>query len=175
MVLLAAIFSLRQHRRGGVAVTDDFQNWEVLSASPPDNRNMVLFPERIDGDVVRWDVVRTDDPAAYVSGLPAGAQSLVMTHSHDRDYELMAALLKRDDLPAPGLIGSKTKWARFRKQLLEDGISEARVTDVTCPIGLPGIPGKRPQEIAVAVAADLLRRFHAETAAETEDKKATTP
>jgi xanthine dehydrogenase accessory factor len=123
----------------------------------------------------RASPVRTDDPVAYVSELPAGAQSLVMTHSHDRDYELMAALLKRDDLPAPRLIGSKTKWARFRKRLLDDGIPEARVANVTCPLGLPGIPGKRPQAIAVAVAADLLQRFHAQTAADTEDKKATTP
>jgi xanthine dehydrogenase accessory factor len=123
----------------------------------------------------RASPVRTDDPVAQVAELPAGAQSLVMTHSHDRDYELMAALLKRGDLPAPGLIGSKTKWARFRKQLLEDGIPEARVTDVTCPIGLPGIPGKRPQEIAVAVAADLLQRFHADgETADTKEKKATT-
>jgi xanthine dehydrogenase accessory factor len=121
--------------------------------------------------------VRTDAPVAQVADLPAAAESLVMTHSHDRDYELMVALLRRDDLPAPGLIGSKTKWARFRKQLLDDGIPEARVAAVTCPIGLPGIPGKRPQEIAVAVAADLLRRFHAaQTPKQTpDDPPAATP
>jgi xanthine dehydrogenase accessory factor len=107
--------------------------------------------------------VCTDDPVRYVADLPAGAQSLVMTHSHARDYAVTAALLKRDDLPAPGLIGSKTKWARFRKQLLDEAIDARRVDAVTCPIGLPGIPGKRPQEIAIAVAADLLQRFHAET------------
>src|SRR5690606_25968382 len=28
--------------RGGVAVTDDFQKWEMMNASVPDNRNMVL-------------------------------------------------------------------------------------------------------------------------------------
>ncbi|MBK1667288.1 xanthine dehydrogenase accessory protein XdhC [Rhodovibrio sodomensis] len=105
--------------------------------------------------------VHTYAPAAYVAELPAGAQSLVMTHSHARDYKVLAALLARPELPAPGLIGSKTKWARFRKQLLADGLPEPRVAAVTCPIGLPGIPGKRPQEIAVAAAADLLRRFHA--------------
>jgi len=30
--------------RGGIAVTDDLDKWEVLSLSVPDNRNMVLFP-----------------------------------------------------------------------------------------------------------------------------------
>lgn len=41
--------------RGGVAVTDDFESWEVLSASVPDNRNMVLFPEKIGGRFVRFE------------------------------------------------------------------------------------------------------------------------
>ncbi len=41
--------------RGGVAVTDDFQKFEVLSLSVPDNRNMVLFPERIGGRFARLE------------------------------------------------------------------------------------------------------------------------
>lgn len=40
---------------GGVAVTDDLENWEVLSVSAPDNRNLALFPERIDGKLVRLE------------------------------------------------------------------------------------------------------------------------
>lgn len=41
--------------RGGIARTDDFDTWEVLSLSAPDNRNMVLFPERIDGKFMRLE------------------------------------------------------------------------------------------------------------------------
>jgi beta-1,4-mannooligosaccharide/beta-1,4-mannosyl-N-acetylglucosamine phosphorylase len=41
--------------RGGIAVTDDFEGWEVLSMSAPDNRNMVLFPEKIDGKFCRLE------------------------------------------------------------------------------------------------------------------------
>lgn len=41
--------------RGGVAVTDDFDDWEVLSLSVPDNRNMALFPETLDGRYVRYE------------------------------------------------------------------------------------------------------------------------
>ena len=40
---------------GGVAVTDDLKDWEVLSVSVPDNRNMVIFPERVDGRIVRLE------------------------------------------------------------------------------------------------------------------------
>ena len=41
--------------RGGVAVTDDFDQWEVLSLSTPDNRNMVLFPEKRRGMYMRLE------------------------------------------------------------------------------------------------------------------------
>jgi len=41
--------------RGGIAVTDDFERFEVLCLSVPDNRNMVLFPEKIGGKYVRLE------------------------------------------------------------------------------------------------------------------------
>ncbi len=41
--------------RGGIAVTDDFDHFELLSLSAPDNRNMVLFPEKIGGNFVRLE------------------------------------------------------------------------------------------------------------------------
>ncbi|MHC4252211.1 MAG: glycoside hydrolase family 130 protein [Planctomycetota bacterium] len=41
--------------RGGIAVTDDFERFEILSLSVPDNRNMVLFPERIAGRYARLE------------------------------------------------------------------------------------------------------------------------
>jgi beta-1,4-mannooligosaccharide/beta-1,4-mannosyl-N-acetylglucosamine phosphorylase len=41
--------------RGGIAVTDDFDTWEILSMSAPDNRNMVLLPEKVGGKFVRLE------------------------------------------------------------------------------------------------------------------------
>ncbi len=41
--------------RGGIAVTDDFKNFEVLTMTAPDNRNMVLFPEKVNGNYVRLE------------------------------------------------------------------------------------------------------------------------
>ena len=41
--------------RGGVAVTEDFSKFEILSLSAPDNRNMVLFPEKIGGYYMRLE------------------------------------------------------------------------------------------------------------------------
>lgn len=41
--------------RGGIAVTTDFEHFEVLSLTVPDNRNLVLFPERVGGKFVRLE------------------------------------------------------------------------------------------------------------------------
>jgi len=41
--------------RGGIAVTEDFRRFDVLSMSTPDNRNMVLLPEKINGKYVRLE------------------------------------------------------------------------------------------------------------------------
>lgn len=41
--------------RGGIGITEDFNKVEVLSLTAPDNRNMVLFPEKIDGRYVRLE------------------------------------------------------------------------------------------------------------------------
>lgn len=40
---------------GGIAVTEDFDRFEVLSMTTPDNRNMVLFPEKIGGKYIRLE------------------------------------------------------------------------------------------------------------------------
>ncbi|MDR3437308.1 xanthine dehydrogenase accessory protein XdhC [Telmatospirillum sp.] len=96
------------------------------------------------------------DPLTAVAAVPAGTHVLVMTHSHERDFQLIRALIRRDDLASLGLIGSETKWARFRRRLADDGIAAERIASVRCPIGLPGLKGKRPTEIAIGVAAQLL-------------------
>lgn len=41
--------------RGGIATTDDFEHFEIMSLSAPDNRNMVLFPEKINGNYARLE------------------------------------------------------------------------------------------------------------------------
>ena len=41
--------------RGGIIRTEDFVKYEIVSMSVPDNRNMVLFPEKIGGRFVRLE------------------------------------------------------------------------------------------------------------------------
>ncbi len=93
---------------------------------------------------------------AEVATAPPGASYLVLTHSHDLDLRICEAILRRGDFGFLGLIGSRTKRARFVSRLTRRGLSEALVERIACPIGLPGIDGKEPGVIAVAAAAQLL-------------------
>lgn len=98
---------------------------------------------------------------AAVAGLAPGSRVLIMSFSHAEDLDILIACLERQrvqgDLPFIGLIGSKSKWARFRHRLSARGFSDAEIAYITCPIGVPGIEGKQPEVIAVAVAAQLLQ------------------
>ncbi|MBQ4826685.1 xanthine dehydrogenase accessory protein XdhC [Leisingera sp. HS039] len=100
-------------------------------------------------------VVPATDPALLVPHAPENAVHLVLTYSHALDLALCHALLGRGFAFA-GLIGSRTKWARFRSRLAALGHSPDRISRIACPIGDPQL-GKHPQMIAVGVAAQLLR------------------
>jgi len=101
------------------------------------------------------------DPAAITEAASANAFHLVLTYSHQMDYDICLALLARNDFGFAGLIGSATKRARFFQRFRAAGIGEAALARLTCPIGIEGVPGKAPAAIAIAVAAQLLNRLPA--------------
>ena len=117
-----------------------------------------LFPPDIESHVV---CEHSNPVHAAVPDLAPHSRVLIMSFSHAEDLDIVAACLLRQrqqqDLPFVGLIGSATKWATFKKRLAERGFSEAECAHITCPIGIPGIAGKEPEVIAVAVAAQLLQ------------------
>jgi xanthine dehydrogenase accessory factor len=94
---------------------------------------------------------------AEVPAAPPGAFHLVLTHSHDLDLAITEAVLRRGDFAWLGLIGSMTKRARFHSRLRARGIAPEALARLVCPIGVPGITGKEPEVIALAVVAQLLQ------------------
>ena len=133
----------------------------VLSSLPfalmwIDSRDGV-FPPDVPGAV---DCEHSDPVEAAVRDLLPQSCVLIMSFSHAEDLEVLAACLKRQrlhgDLPYIGLIGSQTKLATFRSRLVARGFTPDELAHVTSPIGVPGIAGKEPEVIAVAVAAQLL-------------------
>jgi xanthine dehydrogenase accessory factor len=104
------------------------------------------------------------NPAEVTQYAPSDAEHLVMTYSHAFDLEICHQLL-RHDFNSAGLIGSKSKWARFRTRLHKLGHTVPQIARICCPIGQTGL-GKHPQAIAVGVAAGLLSKTGQQTSAE---------
>lgn len=117
-----------------------------------------IFPAQVPPNV---HCEHSDPVHAAVAHLRAGSMVLIMSFSHAQDLDVVAACLQRQrqqgDLPYVGLIGSKPKWASFRQRLLARGFGAEELTHITSPIGIVGIADKRPEVIAVAVAAQLLQ------------------
>jgi len=122
-----------------------------------DSRDEV-FPDGVPERVV---CEHSEPVQAAVASLVPQSRVLIMSFSHAEDLDVVMACLKRQrekaDLPYIGLIGSKTKWATFRHRLEARGFTPAELAHIICPIGVPGITGKEPEVIAVAVAAQLLQ------------------
>ena len=107
------------------------------------------------------NVMVTDmaEPEICVRSIPRNAAVLVMTHSHELDYELCHALLRRNELAFVGLIGSHSKAARFRHRLRKDGVSPQATDRLTSPIGTSGPTSKEPGVIALAALTEILTIF----------------
>lgn len=99
-------------------------------------------------------------PAGYIEGhedLSRFTHAYVMGHSHAEDAEALLALLQRGFPGIIGVIGSRSKMHAFRERAAERALDASRVR---CPIGLD-IGAQTPPEIAVAVAAEVLRDLRA--------------
>jgi xanthine dehydrogenase accessory factor len=109
------------------------------------------YPQDIPVSVHR--LIAADMPR-MMAHAPALAHHLIATYSHDIDLALCHAALSRGFASA-GLIGSATKWARFRKRLSHLGHDNDQISRIMCPMGDPSL-GKHPQAIAIGVSARLL-------------------
>ena len=103
------------------------------------------------------EILSEDDLEACIEAAAPQTLFAIFTHSHDLDYRLTRAALVRGDFGYLGLIGSRTKRARFESRLKTDGVSDSDLARLTCPIGIASLRSKAPAVIAVALAAQLLQ------------------
>jgi xanthine dehydrogenase accessory factor len=110
------------------------------------------YPEDIAEEVTK---LPARQPETIAQHAPGDAIHLIMTYSHQVDFEIVSAVLSCGNFARCGLIGSKTKAARFGKRLRDAGLSSDLIERLTCPIGLPEITGKKPVQVAISVTAQL--------------------
>jgi xanthine dehydrogenase accessory factor len=116
----------------------------------PDFATRERFPDA-------FKVLRADfsDPFKDVP-LHGGTHILLVTRGHKYDYDCLVRVLRVDPAPAYiGMIGSRRRVRATFVQLLEDGIARERLGVIHAPVGLD-IGAETPEEIAVAVAAELV-------------------
>ena len=111
------------------------------------------FPDHIGSNIER---LLSDSPADEVQDMPSESSYLVMTHDHQLDMAICETVLKRGDFNYLGLIASQSKAARFRLRLARKGIAPDLLTRLRSPVGLDTVPGKRPMEVAVSIAGELI-------------------
>ncbi|MFV0358289.1 xanthine dehydrogenase accessory protein XdhC [Tropicimonas sp.] len=133
--------------RAIVATLSPLPDWHITWIDTAQDR----FPAEAD---TMARVLVAADPVRTVRHAPQDAHHLILTYSHALDLELCHALLGHGFASA-GLIGSATKWARFRTRLRQLGHTDASIARIVCPIGDPSL-GKHPHAIAVGVVARLL-------------------
>ena len=127
-----------------------------------------IFPAKVPANVT---CIETGNPVLEVAAMPPGSFYLVMTHSHPLDLEICSRILARRDFAYCGLIGSISKRRRFEKLMRKQGIPDSALERLTCPIGIAGIESKKPEAIAIAVAAEVLQNYAVATAADAKAQR----
>ncbi len=107
-------------------------------------------------------------PEAAVRRAPDGSSYVILTHDHALDFLIGAEALKRRDAPYVGMVGSKTKRAKFRAWYLSEAGGSAEAFErLVLPIGGKAFPDglgdKRPEVIAALAAAEILVQIVTET------------
>ena len=138
---------------------------KVLEATPFrvhlfDERQEWIAHPNLPKSVVRHDY-EIEFELSKLQSSEKNSYAVILTHRHDLDQKVLEALLSKP-FKYLGLIGSASKWERFRSRLLHKGKSEAELLRVHCPIGLPLGGGKSPQEVAISFAAEILKVHYAE-------------
>lgn len=118
------------------------------------------------------EVRRTDftDPFRHV---PLGPLShlVLVTRGHKYDYDALRDLLNRPvALPYIGMVGSRRRVRATLQQLAADHIPTERLASLYTPVGLD-IGAETPEEIAIAIAAELVRVRRGGTGASLRDRE----
>ena len=102
------------------------------------------------------NTILANSPWLLIKNLPKNSFFIILTHSHDYDFKIINEILRTQNFKFLGLIGSKTKFNRFKNRLLKIGHKENLISKIECPVGLKNISSKKPAEIAISIIGRLL-------------------
>ena len=107
------------------------------------------------GDTSKINII-CDDFLNGLIDLPDDIYCLVITYSHQIDYEICEKIISKNKFSYLGMIGSAIKGKKFRDRFINKGYQQEVVDKFTCPIGEKQRFLKSPTSIAVTIAMDLI-------------------
>jgi xanthine dehydrogenase accessory factor len=118
-----------------------------------DARARFVTPERfpdVDELVVEW-------PDRFLESAPVDERTAICILTHDHKFDV-PALKVALETPAGyvGAMGSRRTNADRAERLRAEGVSEEQMARIHAPIGLR-IGSRSPQEVAVAIAAEIVQ------------------
>jgi xanthine dehydrogenase accessory factor len=117
-------------------------------------------PDELAGLPETVEALAVPMPEAVVRAAPIGSAYVIVTHDHALDFLIAYEALARFDSPYVGMVGSKSKRAKFRSWYLGEGGDPAAVERLVLPIGgrayPEGLGDKRPEVIAALAAAEIM-------------------
>lgn len=117
-------------------------------------------PEELTGLPENVEARAVAVPEAVVRSAPEGSCYVILTHDHALDFLIASEALKRGDAPYVGMVGSRTKRARFASWYLSEGGDSEALDRLVLPIGGSAFPrglgDKRPEVIAALAAAEIM-------------------
>jgi xanthine dehydrogenase accessory factor len=113
----------------------------------------------------KLSLIHTEEMASQVKHLHPQTFVLLMTMGHGTDLPILLEILRTKQFPYLGVIGSRAKAARIKKEIEEANLPPSCKEAFYCPIGLD-LGNNHPQEIAISVTAQLIQerdRLHHES------------
>ena len=107
-------------------------------------------------DYNKVNKILAKNPWLLVKNLPIKSYFIILTHSHDHDFKIINEILRLKEFQFLGLIGSNTKFQRFKNRLIKLGHKNQILNKIECPIGLKSISSKKPAEIAISIIGRIL-------------------
>lgn len=95
-------------------------------------------------------------PETVVRSAPPGSAFVILTHDHALDFLIANEALARSDAAYVGMVGSRTKRAKFSNWFIEQGGDAQALDRLILPIGAQGLGDKRPSVIAALAAAEVM-------------------
>lgn len=125
-------------------------------------------PLRAFAAMLGWEVFEIDQPAELARYADSRTAAIVKSHNYGRDFAALCQLLKRD-LPYVGLLGPRKRRDQLLNAVLDEGI--AVDAEVFAPAGLD-LGAETPEELALALIAEIQATFAGATAASLRNRKA---